>query len=108
MVVVIVAPQSHQIYILFLLQTGDQVIEALGLKGRTYEGSMKHLALLSVGNLFFSWLGLLLKQRQQRRIQGNRLHETPSVRTAPLDVNRTTSSPSASFRPIRVPTKARH
>lgn len=54
-----------------LQQTGDQVIEALGLKSRTFEASMKHLAMISVGNLVLSWLGLLWEQRQRRRLHGH-------------------------------------
>lgn len=48
---------------LALVRNGDQVIQALGLNGVTYEGAMKHLALLCAGNFVVSWLGLLFHQR---------------------------------------------
>jgi ABC-type multidrug transport system ATPase subunit len=44
---------------LALVRNGDQVVEALGLKGHTFEASIRHLGLLVAGNLVLSWLGLL-------------------------------------------------
>jgi ABC-type multidrug transport system ATPase subunit len=49
---------------LAMVRNGDQVVEALGLKGLTLGGSMKHLGLLVVGNLALSWLGLLYHERR--------------------------------------------
>jgi ABC-type multidrug transport system ATPase subunit/ABC-type multidrug transport system permease subunit len=45
---------------LALVQNGDQVLNELGLKEESYKGAMKHLAILSVGNLFLSWIGLTM------------------------------------------------
>jgi hypothetical protein len=42
------------------------VIEALGLKDKSYVLVMKHLAVLSSLNLLFSWLGLLWNQHVRR------------------------------------------
>jgi ABC-2 type transporter len=41
-----------------MVQNGDQVIEALGLKGKTYHGVMGHLGQLSIYYLVLSWVGL--------------------------------------------------
>jgi ABC-type multidrug transport system ATPase subunit/ABC-type multidrug transport system permease subunit len=43
---------------LALVQNGDQVLDELGLGNKDYKGAMKHLLILSIGNLFFSWIGL--------------------------------------------------
>ena len=43
---------------LALVQNGDQVLVELGLDKQDYENTMKHLAFLSIGNLFLSWIGL--------------------------------------------------
>ena len=40
------------------------------MKHQTYQDAMTHLALISLGNLVCSWLGLLWKERQQRRQYG--------------------------------------
>ena len=45
---------------LALVQNGDQVLVELGLEKHNYENAMKHLAFLSIGNLFLSWIGLKL------------------------------------------------
>lgn len=41
-----------------MVQNGDQVIEALGLKGKTYQGVMGTLGKLSIYYLALSWVGL--------------------------------------------------
>jgi len=46
---------------LALVQNGDQVLDELGLGGDKYEGAMKHLAFLSLGNLVLSWIGLTVQ-----------------------------------------------
>jgi hypothetical protein len=43
---------------LALVQNGDQVLNELGMENDKYEGAMKHLAILSIGNLVLSWIGL--------------------------------------------------
>jgi len=43
---------------LALVQNGDQVLEALALESKTYNGVMKRLSLLSVLNLLISLIGL--------------------------------------------------
>ena len=45
---------------LALVTNGDQVLSALGLGDKTYEGAMWHLVHLSLANLFISWIGLSL------------------------------------------------
>ena len=45
---------------LALVKNGDQVLTALGLGDKTYEGAMWHLVHLSLANLFISWIGLNL------------------------------------------------
>jgi ABC-type multidrug transport system ATPase subunit len=52
---------------LALVRDGDQVVDALGLTGLTFEGSMKHLSVLVLGNLMLSWLGLLYHQQRSTR-----------------------------------------
>ena len=49
---------------LALVQNGDQVLHELGLENDTYEGEMKHLAILSIGNLVLSWIGLKIHSSQ--------------------------------------------
>jgi ABC-type multidrug transport system ATPase subunit len=46
---------------LALVQNGDQVLDELGLGEKDYRGAMKHLAILSFGNLILSWIGLKLQ-----------------------------------------------
>ena len=46
---------------LALVQNGDQVLDELGLEKDSYEGAMKHLAILSFGNLVLSWIGLKIQ-----------------------------------------------
>ena len=48
---------------LALVQNGDQVLDELGLEKDNYEGAMKHLAILSMGNLFLCWIGLKIHAR---------------------------------------------
>lgn len=55
---------------LALVQNGDQVLHELGLEKDTYDGAMKHLAILSVGNLILSWIGL--------KIHANPMDDSPS------------------------------
>ena len=43
---------------LALVRNGDQVLTELGLEKENYEGAMKHLVMLSIGNLVLSWIGL--------------------------------------------------
>ena len=43
---------------LALVRNGDQVLTELGLEKDNYESAMKHLAILSIGNLFLSLIGL--------------------------------------------------
>jgi hypothetical protein len=50
---------------LALVRNGDQVIDALGLSGKTYAGTMKHLAALTLFNIFLSWMGLLSQKRSR-------------------------------------------
>ena len=45
---------------LALVQNGDQVLNELGMENDRYEGAMKRLAILSIGNLVISWIGLKL------------------------------------------------
>jgi hypothetical protein len=46
---------------LALVQNGNQVLYELGLDKDTYEGCMRHLALLSLSNLVISWIGLQMQ-----------------------------------------------
>jgi len=59
-----------------MVRNGDQVIEALGLKGKTFNGALEHLGVLSAGFLVCSWFGLLFQQRHKnfrtRSSNGNR------------------------------------
>ena len=48
-----------------MVTNGDQVIEALGLKAKTFNGALEHLGMLSVGYLACSWFGLLFQQHHQ-------------------------------------------
>lgn len=43
---------------LALVRNGDQVIDALGLKNKTYKGVMNNLVVASSMNLLVSWFGL--------------------------------------------------
>jgi len=43
---------------LALVRNGDQVLDALGLKDKSYEGMMNSMVLFSAFNLLFSWFGL--------------------------------------------------
>lgn len=43
---------------LALVRNGDQVIDALGLTTKTYEGVMRNMAIVSSINLLLSWVGL--------------------------------------------------
>lgn len=53
---------------LAMVRNGDQVIEALGLEHQTWQGAMRQLAILTAGNLFLSWMGLVFHQlRRQKR-----------------------------------------
>jgi len=45
---------------LALVRNGDQVIDALGLSSKTYNGVMWDLATVSAFNLVVSWIGLSL------------------------------------------------
>lgn len=47
---------------LALVRNGDQVLQALGLHGKTYSWAMKRLAWITLGNLLVSCLGLLRQQ----------------------------------------------
>jgi hypothetical protein len=47
---------------LAFVKNGDQVIEALGLNDKTFEGSMKQLAMLTAANFLMSWVGMLVHQ----------------------------------------------
>jgi ABC-type multidrug transport system ATPase subunit len=51
---------------LAMVRNGDQVIDALGLRGKTFEGSMKSLLWISGFNLLSSWIGLLFHQNRKR------------------------------------------
>ena len=46
---------------LALVKNGDEVLDELGLGEETYQGAMRHLAILSAANLFISWLGLRMQ-----------------------------------------------
>jgi ABC-type multidrug transport system ATPase subunit len=48
---------------LALVKNGNQVLHELGLGNETYLGSMRHLAFLSLANLFVSWIGLHLQSK---------------------------------------------
>jgi len=65
---------------LALVRNGDQVLDALGLKGTTYAGVMKQLGVITVGNLFLACLGLL---RQQPRPPTNRKKKVKGRRIVP-------------------------
>jgi len=76
-------------------QSGDIVLEALGLKSQTFAGAMKHLAIITAGNLLLSWCGLLFQQRKNRRKPkrsrklGKQLAPTERTekKVSPLDYN---------------------
>jgi hypothetical protein len=48
---------------LALVQSGDQVLDELGLGQDDYRGAMKHMAILSCANLLLSWVGLRMQAR---------------------------------------------
>lgn len=48
---------------LALVKNGDQVLDELGLGKKDYKGEMKHLAILSIGNLLLSWIGLKVQAK---------------------------------------------
>jgi ABC-type multidrug transport system ATPase subunit len=48
---------------LALVQNGEEVLHELGLGDDSFQGEMRHLAVLSAVNLFVSWLGLIVQQR---------------------------------------------
>ena len=76
-------------------QSGDLVLEAMGLKSATFAGAMKHLAIITAGNLLLSWCGLLFQQRKHGRKQkrsrklGKQLapNEHIEKKVSPLDYN---------------------
>lgn len=82
------------------------MIEALGLKDKSYALAMKHLAVLSSLNLLLSWLGLLWNQHV-RRSQGNRApyshYSTRSIQDGIVEDNRVSLSRNGDT-PLRVPT----
>jgi hypothetical protein len=51
---------------LAFVKNGDQVIEALGLDGKTFEEAMTQLALLTAANFVMSWLGLMSYEHHER------------------------------------------
>ena len=91
-----------------LLQSGDEVLNALGMRHQTYKAAMTHLAWISFGNLVGSWLGLLWKERQQRRqfatnsdaFKGNRI---PKPIPLPQTEKSESSNPKQINTPIHVP-----
>jgi len=50
---------------LALVKNGDQVLDELGLGEDSYEGAMRHLAIISFGNLFLSWIGLTIHSKSK-------------------------------------------
>jgi len=50
---------------LALVKNGEQVLDELGLGEDSYEGAMRHLAILSFGNLFLSWIGLNIHSKSK-------------------------------------------
>jgi len=96
---------------LALVRNGDQVIEALGLAGKSYTVTMEHLALLSLGNLMLGWMGLLFQQipkriRKTSRSDGADVPEMDDQK----NYRRTTVSTTAATttnEPLRVPGKLR-
>jgi len=83
------------------------VLEALALHKQTFAGAMKHLGLITVGNLMLSWLGLVFQRGRHRRKQNrNRKASSVSENFAP-EQGVDESKVSGGGSPIRVPTKVR-
>ncbi|KAI2491200.1 ABC-2 type transporter [Fragilaria crotonensis] len=65
-----------------MVQNGDQILASLGLDTSTYNGVMKHMALLALANLCLSWIGLELNRNvrgvktSHRKTTNNRSKET--------------------------------
>lgn len=90
---------------LAFLQDGDQVLEALGLKTQTIAGAMKHLGLISVGNILFSWIGLVFQNRKQRQIQKHRQSLARSPSLHPNESSKITSTHQKAI--AQIPTRVR-
>jgi hypothetical protein len=79
------------------------------MKGQTFDAAMKHLALISLGNLVFSWFGLLWKERQQRRIHSNGRkpkQDPPTKESTSESCAKSESNPKQS-QPLHVPMRIR-
>jgi ABC-type multidrug transport system ATPase subunit/ABC-type multidrug transport system permease subunit len=81
-----------------MVQNGAQILESLGLDGVTYDGTMKHLAVLSVANLLISWVGLEFNRTRRRQIKrdakttlsgslSQHVTNTPQVLKVPMVAN---------------------
>ena len=53
-----------------MVQNGDQILETLGLDDVTYDGVMKHMAILAIANLCIGWLGLEMNRSKSRTSSG--------------------------------------
>ncbi|GKY94789.1 hypothetical protein MPSEU_000444100 [Mayamaea pseudoterrestris] len=83
---------------LAFVRNGDQVIDALGLQGKTFEGTMKQLAMLTAANFFLSWVGLMF----------HGYYDNPRhVEQPPQQRNQQTAVPRASALPLAVPIRTR-
>jgi ABC-type multidrug transport system ATPase subunit len=56
---------------LAMAKSGNDILNELGLSDETYQGAMIHLALLSLGFLFLSWIGLMYQNGLGRGIRSN-------------------------------------
>jgi ABC-type multidrug transport system ATPase subunit len=92
---------------LAMVENGDQVIEALGLADKKYSVIMEQLALLSLGNFFVGWLGLIFQQKMPKRMRKtSRSDGVDGVESESQD-NRLSRSATKTNEPLRVPGKMR-
>jgi hypothetical protein len=89
-----------------IFKNGDDVLDALGMKGHSFQSTMKQLGFLSLGNLILSWLGLAWKESMQRR-NYSRGESIPSIppKTAAAHGDGVTSSQDNV--PLKVPHRLR-
>ena len=99
---------------LALVQNGDQVIDALGLQGKTFRESMVRLATLTAGNLILSWLGLLLRQHSSggaifgsRKSRIRRKRDREPMEDNVLGAGKRSGSNQASAQKTQSPPRAR-
>mmetsp|Transcript_23477 Transcript_23477/g.54549 ORF Transcript_23477/g.54549 Transcript_23477/m.54549 type:complete len:197 (-) Transcript_23477:1163-1753(-) len=89
-----------------MVRNGDQVLQQLGLEGVELSDVYKNLALLSVANLFVSWIGLEMTARRRGRIlpKQRRLTKEEEDRSGPTDMVQQQYASGSNDESISVPT----